>query len=388
MFGRWARSVVSGVIYGRPNTRVILRSAAFAADAYTDDQGRFRMENLPAGLYRLSAPGTDIVRPGIKLDGSNHVTLQVGRPPAPPALDASRPEMQPKEKQTPKQEAPAVDAPHQSAISGQVRHGAGRTIILKGPEGKRSAQIGEDERYRFEGLGPGRYYVRVQDTLLRRGGLMMNGRNHRQVNFAIPAAQPSHGAICGQDPGGGGAQLYVRGLEGNEILHPLDEDGRFEIDGLKAGAYLLILHTPAGEATERVTLDGFSRQEVHFNLAMTPPPATAPAPTPEPAPAAAPKPGGWAYQVEELGPGPGYGLVRVRVHAQKGQAVRLWTKNWPGMVRLTGHNPALGADVCEFAPLGAGLYHLQVAGNPQRIQVQVTGSREIWVTLQPNGAST
>ncbi len=542
--GERARSVVSGVIHGYPNMRVILRAAGHAADTYTDAKAHFRLEHLPAGRYRLSVPGADIVHLGIELDGKNHVELTLGQPPtpAPPqptpssgwkvqiedmgasqglsvirvsvenrrnlpvhisadgwmgyskrtgskkeygpfALEfaplgpgdyliepeglgtraqvrlesnqtlmvtfhpAPAPKGGPKpknmtaqgqisgnihngaglrvelsapgllhrqniangkgifkfkglpageytlrlpdldltqtitlaqgQKKTITLDAPKVDLPHYSTLSGRITHGAGRTVLLKGAGLERSTQVGEDEWYRFEHLGPGQYYIRVQDTLLRRGGLKMTGRNHRQVNFALPAADAAESVIFGQVPQSQHWQLYVRGPHNLEIVQPLDETGHFEIDNLEAGDYELILQTPEADYIEHVTVDGMNRQQVQF--ALSPEPVlratqieigNAPA-TP------------WHYQVQEAGPGPGFGVIRVRAPGRPGLAVRLWADGWTGMIRQLGSTSALEPDSCDFSPLGAGRYYLQAAGMEQIIELDMPGGHEIWVTLAP-----
>ncbi len=548
--GDRARSVVSGVIYDYPNMRVILRSAGYAADAYTDEQGRFRLANLPKGKYRLSVPGTEIVRLGIELDGRNHVKLTIGEPPIhvqpPPeqpeegwrvrvedAGDApgfsavrvsvqgkpnlpvriatdgwegmvrrtgSKPEYGPyalefaplgpgdyviqpegldvearvaleggqivrvvfhpagEKPEAPPEPAPAqsrvegviargagmrvilagpegqvretfadeegrfafeelpagdyqlrlpdidlaraltldgkrtarleleapdVDVPQYSTISGRVMNGQGRIIVLKGPGVEMTATVDENERYLFSGLGPGQYYVRVKDTLRRRGGLRMTGRNHRVVNFSLPTTEPSDSVIFGRVPGGEGWQVYLRAPDDREIIQALDEDGEFEFDGLQAGEYELVLHAPDAEFVERVTVDGVHRAEVHFDL-----PAEAPVIEPPEGPkmtAAASEPEAWTWRVEDAGATPGFGVVRVRMPGQQGRAVRLWADGWAGMVRRIGEKPEYGPDVCEFAPLGKGRYYLQPQGMDLQVEVEMPGAREIWVTFSADG---
>ena len=553
VIGSRARSIVSGIIHGYPYMRVILRSATYAAEGYTDGEGRFRIEQLPAGAYRLSVPGAGIVQLGIELDGKNHVELEIGKPETSPQTPeeepgegwrvrvedvgphpglslirvsveempdlpvriyadgwegfsrrtGSKPEygpfalefsplgpgqytiepeglgvqarvrlesnqalnvvFRPIHSQEPpaeeesahgsvsgrilhgaglrvilqqpeslkletiadeegsfrfddlpaglyelwlpdldlhrkieldgkhqislELEAPEVETPRYSTISGRVMNGSGRVVILKGPDGPRETEVGPDEGYLFDGLGPGQYYVRVKDTLLRRGGLKMTGRNHREVNFAIPVAEPNESVLFGQIPGGMGWQVYVRGPQNIEIVQPLDEEGRFEITDLKAGEYEIILQSPDADYIEHVTLDGLARMEVAFNLAATGADEIArgednaadetPAPTPSLLATT------WTWHVEDAGPGPGFAVVRVRIPGGKGQAVRLWADGWAGMVRRVGDKPEFGPDVCEFAPLGKGRYYLQPEGLAEPLSLDVPGSREIWVTFTP-----
>jgi len=557
LIGDRARSMVSGVIHGHPNMRVILRSAGYAADAYTDDQGRFRIESLPKGKYRLSVPGTEIIRLGIELDGRNHVELALGEPPiqvqpGPPPddqpergwrvrvedageaagfsivrvsvegkanlpvhitaegwegvthLTGSKPEFGPfalefaplgpgqyiiepegldvqaridldenqlvevafypageREEESGEEkpaqsriegvivhgagmrvhltgpenqvwetfadeegrfefealpageyalrlpdvdiirqltldgqeaarlemEAPDVEVPHYSTISGRVTHGAGREVMLKGPGVEMTALVDEKERYLFTGLGPGQYYVRVKDTLRRRGGLRMTGRNHRVVNFSLSAAAPSESVICGQVPDGAGWQVYLRSPDDREVIQVLDEDGEFEFTHLKAGEYELILHTPEAEFVERVTVDGENRVEVRFNLLAE---ALAIAPTEDAAitAEAASPPAPWTWRVEDAGATPGFGIVRVRMPGQAGRAMRLWADGWVGMVRRIGEKVEYGPDVCEFAPLGKGKYYLQPEGADFRVEIEMPGARAIWVTFSSDGQTS
>ena len=60
--------------------------------------------------------------------------------------------------------------------------------------------------------------------------------------------------------------------------------------------------------------------------------------------------------------------------------VRLWTEGWPGMTQRTGSKQEYGADACEFAPLGAGIYTVQPEEIDVQASVKVDGSRVTWVT--------
>ncbi len=564
IIGDWARSTVSGIIYGYPNMRIILRSASFATESFTDDEGRFRIENLPKGAYRLSVPGAGIVRLGIELDGKNHVTLSIGEPPATPIPEPQLPQPQPlpepqdeawrvriedtgeasgfgiirvsvegranlpvhiraegwegitrqagskpeygpyalefsplgpgnyiiqpegldvqakvkleanqivwvrflpadeqppEEEQTPPAasihgvikhgagmrvqlqgpdgatwetiadeegqfvfedllpgayqlrlpdidlttevevqeeptevalEAPEVETPHYSTISGRVINGKGRTILLKGPEGEQFTEVADDETYCFEGLGPGQYYVRVKDTLLRRGGLRMTGRNHRTVNFALPTVETSESVVYGQVPAGVEGQVYVRFPNGREIIQAIDDQGQFKFTDLPPGDYELILLTPGAEYIERVHLDGLNQVQVDFNIPDTPtatasqpqdaltvlPTPQADEPTAEPAPSAPPPP-----QPEPAPPSDivGHGSILGHVPEGAGWQVHLRTPDGRDILRTLDDQGRF-----EFTDLPPGRYRLALLGPDQVLveQVEVDGQQSVTVEFQ------
>lgn len=353
-----ASSSIQGVLLADANTKILLKGPDDKRKTVTDPAGNFRFENLRAGTYELIVPTLGIHRKGIQVDGVTAISLR---------LDA---------KQTPEA---------QSSISGRVVNGAGLTIVLRKPDGEERIQIGVDEFYAFEGLGPGYYYLRVINTSLRRGGLIMTGKNHRKVNFNAPKSIRSMGTLYGEVSNGAGWQLYLRGPGDTEVLQPLDEKGRFEISGLQAGAYQLILQTPTGERRLTASTDGLNRQSVVFEKnetadedneslsekseeALALHSGTTSTQT-------------WDYQITEIQNSPGYGIIRVKVTDKKKLPVRIWTDDWHGMMRLTGDKPELAEDTCEFAPLGAGEFFLQPLGLPNPLKVELSHSQTLFITF-------
>jgi hypothetical protein len=138
-------------------------------------------------------------------------------------------------------------------------------------------------------------------------------------------------------------------------------DGSYRFAGLQAGAYAVALGN-TGVVQTGIILDG--RNEVVVDLAAP----------------------GWGWEVADGGPGPGFGVVRCRVAGRSNRPVRLWTAGWEGMTQRTGSKPEYGADVCEFAPLGAGSYHVQLDGVDVVADVTVDGRRALWVTFTQHAA--
>ncbi len=437
------RSVISGVIHGYPQRRVILRGVGSAEETITGDTGAYRFEELPAGSYRLSVPGTRLVRNNLQVDGFNALRVDLGEPPPPPApptpdwqveitdagrspgfgvirasvegklnllvqiatagwagyaqLTGSKTEHGPYALEfaplsagrytiTPaglgvKAEVvldstrilmvrflpptlPAPDVPASaSSISGKVTHGAGKTILLRGPGGDRSVTIGVDETYRFEGLTAGTYTLVVPGTDARRDGLEMDGANQRVANFTLAPVAPAQSVIRGTVPGGPGLKVTLRGSDQQQLTQVTDASGAFSFVGLGSGLYRLAVVGANGEASTEVQVDGANVVEVTLRLQ---------------APAAG---GSWQATVSDGGASPGFAVVRVRIDGHPNLAVRLWTDGWSGMVRRTGEKPEYGPAVCEFAPLGAGVYFIEPQGLGTRAEIKADGRRVLWVTF-------
>ena len=86
-------------------------------------------------------------------------------------------------------------APSGSVISGHVKGGAGMNLALTGPNGAQQAAVGNDENYRFAGLGAGRYRLEVTGagagTDVAKDGIVLDGTNVVVVDFALASSAPS-----------------------------------------------------------------------------------------------------------------------------------------------------------------------------------------------------
>jgi hypothetical protein len=252
---------------------------------------------------------------------------------------------------------------HGSVIAGRVKHGAGRRLTLTGPEGEQTVTLPADGAYRFADLRPGIYRLAVAGTDAAQDGIVLDGRNRATVDLELPP--PAAGAIYGVVAHGANraVRLLSEGAEGSAQAQA-DAAGRYRFEGLGPGRYTvqaLEVAPATGVAVEQrgVVVDGLAAVEV--NLAL-------PAPPPSQQ---------WA--VEDGGPGPGFSVVRCRVSGQPGRPVRLWTSGWDGVTQTTGSKPEYGADACEFAPLGAGLYWVQPQDLGVRAEVRVEPNRVAWV---------
>ncbi|RME81787.1 MAG: carboxypeptidase regulatory-like domain-containing protein [Caldilineae bacterium] len=335
-----AESVIAGTVVNGAGLTIVLSSDALERSQVIAADNTYRFEGLPAGTYSLRIPGTDARRSGLEMDGSNRRTANFTLPEEP--------------------------EPRRSRISGRVTNGEGYTIVLRGPEGESVYLIGPDEMYAFERLPAGVYSLSIPGTDARRSGLEMNGLNQRTANFTVPAAGPETGVVFGTAPGGRGLDVVLRGPEDLEMAAHLDESEAFRFEGLVPGEYRLILFTPHGDVRETVQLD--PGEEVEVTLV---------------APQAAAEEGAWTYTIEDGGPGPGYGIIRVRVEGKAGLPVRISTAGWSGMVRLAGEKPEYGPFVCDFAPLGGGVYVIEPEGLGVRAEVRIDGSRIVWVHFAP-----
>lgn len=337
--------VIRASVEGKPGLPVQISTAGWAGyvqfTGSKSEYGPFALEFAPlgSGVYAIT-PAEIGISAEVTLDAARvtAVTFAPGRAePEPP--------------------------PAQSAITGRVTNGAGRTILLRGPEGEQSQTIAADESYRFGDLPAGVYSLAIPGSDQRRSGLEMDGSNERTANFTLPAPLLAQSAVRGQAPGGAGLTVSLDGPDGLSLAQVLGEDERFEFDNLPAGEYRLAVSGPGGEATETIQLDGSHGADV--TLVLPAPPSNE-----------------WQADVSDGGPGPGFGVVRVSVEGQPGLPVRIWTAGWEGMVRRAGEKPEYGPFALEFAPLGSGRYTVEPEGLGVQTEVAIDGTRVLRITFR------
>ncbi len=144
--------------------------------------GQYAFFGLPAGTYRLTVLAPDpalgdlATRDGIVVDGTNQVTVDFVLP---------------------------AYARAESRVTGRVKGGAGRAVLLVGPledqttpAEERVTVVAQDESYAFDSLRPGTYRATVLDTTPPSGstqtqaGILLDGTNTVRVDFDLDALQP------------------------------------------------------------------------------------------------------------------------------------------------------------------------------------------------------
>ena len=209
--------------------------------------------------------------------------------------------------------------------------------------------------------------------------LMVEGSRVIWITFALQATQPvREGVIAGTVTGGGGRTIRLLRPPASEPVAQVQAaaDGSYRFEKLTPGSYTVqVLEggpgTNAAIQKTDVSVDGTSQVQVNLEV-----PGQAPA--------------GMRWSVEDGGIGPGSSVVRCRVAGQPGRAVSLWTWGWGGVTQLSGSKPEYGPDACEFAPLGPGIYFVELeepasAGSPSqtvRAEVNLAANRVAWVRFE------
>ena len=71
-------SSISGHVRNGPQRRLILGGPDGEQATIAAEDGAYAFTNLPAGIYRVTIDGTNVVQEGIALDGQNAVTVDLG----------------------------------------------------------------------------------------------------------------------------------------------------------------------------------------------------------------------------------------------------------------------------------------------------------------------
>ena len=323
----------------------------------------------PAGTYRISVPDADIFEHGLKLDGRNRLRLELGQPP-PPTL-------RPQKSRTWRVVAEDGGASPGFGIIRASVEGLSNLPVQINAAGwvGYSRRTGSKSEYgpfflEFAPLGSGRYF-------LTPSGLDIVAEVHLDASrIAIVRFLPTtkkeaataQSAITGKATGGAGMTVVLHGPNDLAREQRIGADETFLFADLGPGVYTVLLSGPGGDISETVELDG----ENSIDLTLD---------------ASAASPAGWTFAVSDGGPSPGFAVVRVRCDNQPDLPVRMWTSGWQGIVRRIGDKREYGEFVCEFAPLGSGVFYVEPEGLGVQARLELDGSRVVWVTFSPGTAA-
>ncbi|HUW14623.1 MAG TPA: carboxypeptidase-like regulatory domain-containing protein [Anaerolineae bacterium] len=246
----------------------------------------------------------------------------------------------------------------EGVIDGRVRNGAGRSILLDGPVSK-ATRASDDESFRFEQLRAGRYQLMVRGTELSEEARLTAAEPLCTMELELTnehISPPRESILRGTVSGGEGYTLRLSGTV--DRLATLSETETYRFADLPRGTYALTLEGTAIRESD-ITLDG--REERVVDLVRLEE---------------------WTWEASDGGPGYGFGLVRCSVEGMLNLPVHLWTEGWPGIVRLTGSKSEYGPYACEFAPLGAGQYTVEPEGLDVQADINVNGSRIVWLEFR------
>ena len=252
-------------------------------------------------------------------------------------------------------------------LSGVIRNGPDLPLTMKlvRADGWLAiAQADADGRYEFTDLPFDRFTLSIIEAGVSQEVALTHENPTARANFDLARAtiRLASSIVRGAVHGGAGKIVLLTRQAGNpwEEQQLVAADGTYRFIELESGAYTLKL-LDTGVAKTDLALDG--RNELVVDLAVP----------------------GWSWELSDGGISPGFGIVRCRVVDRVDLPVHLWTLGWSGMVLPTGSKQEYGRDVCEFAPLGAGVYKVQPEGIDDAI-VPVTGSRIVWVTFKEKSA--
>lgn len=378
-----AASVVRGTVRGGAGQKVLLSRPA---DGWSQEQvvavnGAYSFTGLAAGTYSVVLVSTGIQgaasMPSVVLDGRNEVVVDLAAPGWGWEVSDGGP------------------GPGFGVVRCRVKGRVDVPVRLwtVGWEGF-TQRTGSKSEYgsdvcEFSPLGVGKYSVQPQgiDAVAE---VTVDGRRVHWLTFTEQvgqAAPATTGVIAGRVVRAQGATASVSGRT-LQLLQPpaaapvaqvrSAEDGAYRFEKLVAGTYTVqLLEAGQGSAVvvqkAGIKVDANGQAQVDLTL---------------PSDAAS----GLKAVVEDGGPGPGFCVVRCRVVGQPGRAVSLATQGWGGITQLTGSKPEYGADACEFAPLGAGAYFVELeetdaAGlaHTVRVEVKLEPNRVVWVRFEDAG---
>ncbi len=156
----YADSVIYGHIHqaaGR-TARLMQEDALVASQAIAADEA-FRFTDLGAGDYTVAVDGTDFRSPATRVSGQDQVQLDL------------------------------TWLPTGSLLTGRVRNGAGKSVLLTLDGAEVATQIvTADEMYRFGGLAAGAYRVLVAGTMAISGIISLDGLNEAVADLVAPSA--------------------------------------------------------------------------------------------------------------------------------------------------------------------------------------------------------
>ena len=340
-------SVVRGLVRGGAGQTVRLSRPA---DGWLQEQvvapdGAYRFTGLQAGTYTAALAGTEVTRAGIVLDGSNEAVVDLAAP------------------GWGWQVTDGGASPGFGIVRCRVKGRTDQRVHLwaAGWEGM-TQRTGSKPEYgpdtcEFTPLGAGQYQVQPEG-IESVADLTVDGSRVVWVTFTEHAAQPApEGAITGTANDGGGRTVRL-------LRSPASEPAA-QVQARKAD------QEPPSRSGKRAW--PWTARRLRRSLTAPEHPQT-----------------GMRWSVEDGGDGPGFSVVRCRVAGQPGRAVSLWTWGWGGITQVSGSKPEYGPDACEFAPLGPGVYFVEleepaVAGGPPqtvRAEVNLAANRVAWVRFE------
>ncbi len=164
-----------------------------------------------------------------------------------------------------------VQPSRNSVIAGRVTAGAGRPLILSGPDRERAETVGADGAYRFEGLPAGIYRLAVEGTAISQDGIVLDGHNRVTVNLEVPV--PVQSIIFGTVRNGAGCRvrLLLPPATGARAETLAAEDGSYKFEKLPPGLYTVAVleAAPSEDVVAQKTdlnVDGVNLVQADFTL--------------------------------------------------------------------------------------------------------------------------